>query len=140
MRSLFHSIKILFVFMLMVISCSGLRSWETCDTDGAVYQMLVEHHQEWVDYFATRPQGVERLETPNGITFRVENYPYVVRSLNTSTDGQPILLISTHEEYPGTFLGKAGYFYLPSGTFGYYYPELEIIQLSEHIYCYKKYR
>ena len=125
-------IVLLLIILLSVSACSRIPV-EVCDPDGPVYLALVEHQQEWSDYFSNLPQ--ENRES-HGITFEIDGYPYVIRSLTTSTTGQPILLISTKPEYPGTVLGKAGYFYLPSGEFADIYEELEITQLSDHIYCY----
>jgi hypothetical protein len=117
-------IALLLAMMALISACSRIPV-EVCDSGGPVYLALVEHHQEWSEHFANRPQDVGQLETSSRMTVEIDGHVYVVWTPRNAEDGQPILVIASHEEYPRTLWGRAGYLYLPSGV-TIYPPEIRI--------------
>jgi hypothetical protein len=104
---------------------------EVCNSSGEVFLTLSENYRNWVEYFEDLP-----LSSDNGITINLSNDLYVVRSLYQTDEGTPIISIRTWDTYPVTFLGNAGYFYVPDGDISFFPSEYQVEQMLSNIYCY----
>jgi hypothetical protein len=78
------------------------------------------------------------LSSNNAIVFNDGSYPYTVRSLYQTNEGEPILSISTRDEWPRTPLGVQGYFYTPTGELSFNDDRYNVEQLDNNIFCYKR--
>ncbi|MGJ3237282.1 MAG: hypothetical protein ACFE0Q_01105 [Anaerolineae bacterium] len=121
---------------LLITGCSALseaiaENKEVCDSDGDVFVALSTNYGEWTEYFEDLS-----LSSDNGITINLGNDLYVVRSLYQTPEGLPILSIITWDTYPVTFLGNAGYLYVPDDDLSFFPTEFQTEQMSPNIYCY----
>lgn len=118
--------------VLMITGCDGPYGKDVCGTDSEVFKMLQANYPAWS---AIKPpalsNGVATIHTSDGLI-------YSVRVLQYTTNGQPVVSISTDEGYPRTFTGLKGYFYTPNNELLTLESSYEITQLTSHIYCYQR--
>jgi hypothetical protein len=107
---------------------------ELCDPDGAISSLLTENYEEWTQHFS----GLE-ISPYNAITFEAYGGRlYTVRSLYRTTDGTPVISISTNEGYPRTPIGINGYLIYTSGEFDFEDDRYTITEMDGGIYCYER--
>ena len=68
-------------------------------------------------------------------TISVNGYTYAVQVLQFTSDGQPILSISTDEGHPRTWIGISRYFFTPNNELLNLSDTYEIEPMRENIYC-----
>lgn len=120
------------VSLILLCACSPM-TYETCDTDGVIYENLLENHKEWIQFFKVQENKNKT------ITIRIKNFNYAVRFYALSSE-KITIYVSTNSGIPASMLGESGYFYTLEDTLAFTDDRYKIAQLNERIYCYEKVR
>jgi hypothetical protein len=154
MRKLIFSIKIiglfLFVcnFVVLAIACALITfnfnktpssAKNFCTKDDELYQVIVEHADEWLTYFSTTHTSLASGRQYRNILISNRSYS-VLPDYSVTKDGLPILYISTLPNWPATPLGSRGYLYVSSERLipEFWAQGYTISQLDSLIFCYRE--
>ena len=121
------------LLLIIVASCSTYPDREEiCNPTGEVIATIESNYEQWTELVWSMPPST------NGVaTFSARGYTYAVRVLQFTSDGQPILSVSTDEGHPRTWIGLSGYFITP-GELLNLSSNYEIEHMKDNIYCYRK--